>query len=43
MSHWAGYLLPSSTVPSDALALVREPVDRTLSYYYHKQRRRGPE
>ena len=43
MSHWAGYLLPSLDRPADTLAFVREPVDRTLSYYYYKQRRRGPE
>ncbi len=43
MSHWAGYLLPLLDRPADALSLVREPVDRTLSYYYFKQRRRGPE
>jgi hypothetical protein len=43
MSHWAGYLLPALDRPAEALALVREPVDRTLSYYHFKQRRRGPE
>jgi hypothetical protein len=43
MSHWAGYLLPALDRPADALVLVREPVDRTLSYYWFKQRRRGPE
>jgi hypothetical protein len=43
MSHWAGYLLPTLDRPGDALVLVREPVDRTLSYYWFKQRRRGPE
>jgi hypothetical protein len=43
MSHWAGYLLPALERPAEALALVREPVDRTLSYYHFKQRRRGPE
>jgi hypothetical protein len=43
MSHWAGYLLPALDRPVDALVLVREPVDRTLSYYWFKQRRRGPE
>jgi hypothetical protein len=43
MSHSAGYLLPALDRPVEALALVREPVDRTLSYYYFKQRRRGPE
>jgi hypothetical protein len=43
MSHWAGYLLPALDRPAEPLALVREPVDRTLSYYHFKQRRRGPE
>ena len=43
MSHWAGYLLPALDRPADALVMVREPVDRTLSYYWFKQRRRGPE
>jgi hypothetical protein len=43
MSHWAGYLLPALDRPVDALVLVREPVDRTLSYYWFKQRRRGQE
>jgi hypothetical protein len=38
MSHWAGYLLPALDREADALTLVREPVDRTLSYYFHKQR-----
>lgn len=38
MSHWAAYLLPALNRPVDALVLVREPVDRTLSYYFHKQR-----
>lgn len=38
LSHWAGYLLPALDRPVDALTLVREPVDRTLSYYFHKQR-----
>ncbi len=42
MSHWAGYLLPALDRPADALVLVREPLDRTLSYYWFKQRRRGP-
>ena len=42
MSHWAGYLLPALDRPADALVMVREPVDRTLSYYWFKQRRRGP-
>jgi hypothetical protein len=43
MSHWSGYLLPALDRPADPLVLVREPVDRTLSYYWFKQRRRGPE
>jgi hypothetical protein len=43
MSHWAGYLLPALDRPADALVLAREPVDRTLSYYWFKQRRRGPD
>ena len=43
MSHWAGYLLPALDRPAEALVMVREPVDRTLSYYWFKQRRRGPE
>ena len=38
MSHWAGYLLPAVDRDVDALTLVREPVDRALSYYFHKQR-----
>jgi hypothetical protein len=43
MSHSAGFLLPALDRPAEALALVREPIDRTLSYYYSKQRVRGPE
>jgi hypothetical protein len=43
MSHWAGYLLPALDRPAEPHAIVREPVDRTLSYYHFKQRRRGPE
>jgi hypothetical protein len=42
MSHLAGYLLPALDRPADALTLVREPVDRTISYYHAKQRRRDP-
>jgi hypothetical protein len=42
MSHLAGYLLPALDRPADALVLVREPVDRTVSYYHVKRRRRGP-
>jgi hypothetical protein len=38
MSHEAGYLLPALDREVDALTLVREPVDRTLSYYFFKQR-----
>jgi hypothetical protein len=41
MSHLAGYLLPALDRPADALVLVREPVDRTVSYYHAKQRRRA--
>jgi hypothetical protein len=41
MSHVAGYLLPALERPVDALVLVREPVDRTLSFYHAKQRRRA--
>jgi hypothetical protein len=40
MSHLAGYLLPALDRPADALVLVREPVDRTLSYWHAKERRR---
>jgi hypothetical protein len=40
MSHLAGYLLPALDRPADALVLVREPVDRTLSYWHAKARRR---
>jgi hypothetical protein len=38
MSHWAGYLLPALDRDADALTLVRDPVDRALSYFFHKQR-----
>jgi hypothetical protein len=41
MSHLAGYLLPALDRPAEALVLVREPVDRTVSYYHVKKRRRG--
>jgi hypothetical protein len=39
MSHSAGYLLPALDRPVEALVLVREPVDRVLSFYYYKRRR----
>jgi hypothetical protein len=42
MSHEAGYLLPALDRDVDALTLVREPVDRTLSYYFFKQRQFEP-
>ena len=38
MSHSAGYLLPALDRPADALVLVREPVDRVLSFYHEKRR-----
>ena len=39
MSHSAGYLLPSLEDRSvDAVVLVREPVDRVLSFYWEKRR-----
>ena len=41
MSHLAGYLLPALDQPVDALVLVREPVDRTVSYWHAKERRRA--
>jgi hypothetical protein len=43
MSHLAGYLLPALDRPAEALVLVREPVDRTISYYHVKRRRRNPD
>jgi hypothetical protein len=43
MSHLSGYLLPALDRPAEALVLVREPVDRTVSYYHVKQRRRKPD
>jgi hypothetical protein len=43
MSHLAGFLLPALDRPAEALVLVREPVDRTISYYHVKRRRRDPE
>ena len=42
MSHLAGYLLPALDRPVETLVLVREPVDRTISYYHAKSRRRSP-
>jgi hypothetical protein len=41
MSHSAGYLLPVLDRPFEALVLVREPVDRVLSFYWYKRRRPG--
>jgi hypothetical protein len=41
MSHSAGYLLPALDRPTEALVLVREPLDRILSFYYYKRRRTG--
>jgi hypothetical protein len=38
MSHSAGYLLPALDRPAEALVLVREPVDRVLSFYHEKRR-----
>lgn len=47
MSHTAGYLLPALDRPAEALVLVREPVGRVLSFYFHKRRnhlrRRDPD
>jgi hypothetical protein len=43
MSHLAGYVLPALDRPVEALVLVREPVDRTISYYHVKRRRRAPD
>jgi hypothetical protein len=40
MSHTAGYLLPVLDRPAETLVLVREPVDRVLSYHYDFKRRR---
>ena len=39
MSHSAGYLLPALDRPAEALTVVREPLDRVLSFYYYKRRR----
>ncbi|HZQ64013.1 MAG TPA: hypothetical protein VFA66_02145 [Gaiellaceae bacterium] len=39
MSHSAGYLLPALDRPAEALVLIREPVDRVLSFYFYKRRR----
>ena len=41
MSHSAGFLLPALDRPAEALVLVREPVDRVLSFYWYKRRRPG--
>jgi hypothetical protein len=38
MSHSAGYLLPALDRPAQTLVLVREPVDRILSFYDYKRR-----
>ena len=38
MSHSAGHLLPELDDPFEALVLVRKPVDRVLSFYFHKRR-----
>jgi hypothetical protein len=39
MSHSAGYLLPALDRRAEALVLIREPVDRVLSFYFYKRRR----
>jgi hypothetical protein len=39
MSHSAGYLVPAVDRPVETLVLVREPVDRVLSFYFYKRRR----
>jgi len=41
MSHSAGFLLPALDRPAEALTIVREPVDRVLSFYWYKRRRPG--
>ena len=41
MSHSAGFLLPALDRPAEALTVVREPVDRVLSFYFYKRRRPG--
>jgi hypothetical protein len=41
MSHSAGYLLPALDRPAETLVLVREPLDRVLSFYFYKRRRPG--
>jgi hypothetical protein len=38
MSHSAGYLLPALDRPAETLVVVREPVDRVLSFYWEKRR-----
>jgi hypothetical protein len=47
MSHAAGYILPALDRPAETLVLVREPVDRVLSFYWEKRRnflrRRDPD
>jgi hypothetical protein len=47
MSHAAGYLLPALDRPAETLVLIREPVDRVLSFYWEKRRnflrRRDPD
>jgi hypothetical protein len=43
MSQTAGYLLPSLDRPADLVSLVREPVDRVLSYHHDHKRRKPRE
>jgi len=38
MSHSAGYLLPTLDRPVETVVLVREPVDRVLSFFHEKRR-----
>lgn len=38
MSHSAGYLLPALDRPAETLVVVRQPVDRVLSFYWEKRR-----
>lgn len=38
MAHTAGYLLPALDRPVDALTLVREPLDRVISFHYFMRR-----
>jgi hypothetical protein len=42
MSHAAGYLLPALDRPAETVVLIREPVDRVVSFYYFKQHLDGP-